>query len=110
MSELRLLKLLVLSLLTAALGLGLAGCDEDWLACEGEEGMLESDGGLDVTEDEHPSGWQQADCSTCHSSTATHTRNCTGLDEVDLQAIRSDVEEYGDESCGDCHGDNGVAR
>ena len=27
-----------------------------------------------------------------------------------LQAIRSDVEEYGDESCGDCHGDNGVAR
>jgi hypothetical protein len=110
MSVLHLPTYILRALLVAATLALLAGCDEAWLSCDEVAGMLESDGGLEVTEDEHPSGWAQEACSTCHSSTATHRRNCTGLDEVDLAAIRDAVEEDGDDSCGDCHGDNGTGR
>lgn len=110
MSVLRLTVAPLRLLLAAALLLCLAGCDQAWLDCEDTAGMLESEGGLEVSEHEHPTGWAQEDCSTCHASETTHRRNCTDLDEVDLEAIRADVREYGDASCGDCHGDNGTAR
>jgi hypothetical protein len=88
----------------------LVGCDEAWLSCEDVAGMLESDAGLEVTEAEHPTGWAQAECMTCHSGESTHQRNCTDMDEVDLLAIQEDVEVNGDDSCAACHGENGAGR
>ena len=97
-----------LALVFAALSLG--GCDPAWLSCEDVVGMLESEDGLEVVEDEHPTGWGQDRCLTCHSVEAMHQRNCTDLDEVDLAAIQDDVALRGDGSCASCHGANGVEQ
>lgn len=68
--------------------------------------MLESDGGLIVTEAEHPTGWAEASCASCHALTTLHRVGCTP--DVDLDAITAIVDEQGDEACSSCHGDNGV--
>lgn len=88
--------------------LALAGCDPAWMSCEEVEGMLDSEAGLEVVEDEHPTGWGQDRCLTCHSAEAMHQRNCTGLSEVDIGAIQDAVEQGGEDSCAACHGHNGV--
>ncbi len=80
-----------------------AGCEE--AACP-HGSMLESAGGLALTEAEHPTGWAQEDCSSCHAMSALHRQGCTP--DVDLVEISALVEEQGLDGCADCHGDNGV--
>lgn len=80
------------------------GCAAD--PC-GDSGMLASDQGLIVTEQEHPTGWGQAECAACHAFAALHRQGCT--QEVDLAAVRAIVDAEGTSSCAGCHGDNGVS-
>jgi len=70
--------------------------------------MLNSEAALVVTEDEHPTGWGQSDCSTCHSFVALHRRACTP--EADLAEVRDIVADDGVASCVDCHGNNGTSN
>jgi len=86
------------------------GCDELELSCDALSGMLDGSGGLTVTEEEHPTGWAQPRCFSCHSIEKIHVQNCTGVDEVDLASIRELVDESGTRSCAECHGDNGVGE
>ena len=88
------------SLLILALG---AGCEA--VPCP-RGSMLESDGGLIVTEAEHPTGWGEADCTLCHVPATLHDQGCTP--DVDLAEIDAMVEEEGVDACATCHGDNGV--
>lgn len=83
--------------------LWLLGCDDD--PCP-RSSMVESEGGLRVTEAEHPTGWGQADCAGCHALEQTHVTGCTP--EVDLEEVREQVARRGLRSCDGCHGDNGV--
>lgn len=94
--------------LLAGLLLAAAGCAEFELGCDDLTGMLDGPGGLTVTEVEHPTGWGQPRCFSCHSVEKIHVQNCTGLAEVDLAAIRDRVDEEGVRACAECHGDNGV--
>lgn len=84
--------------------LALLGCTE--APCEGGS-MLVSDGGLVVTEAEHPTGWGQSGCADCHAFDALHLHACTP--EVDLIEAQAKVEADGEASCAPCHGDNGEA-
>lgn len=68
--------------------------------------MLDGPGGLELTEEEHPSGWGQGECFACHAAAVTHRTGCTP--GVDLAAVREQVDEEGASSCAVCHGDNGV--
>lgn len=76
------------------------GCEED--PCP-RGSMLDSDGGLIVTEAEHPTGWGVETCSECHAEDVLHRRGCTA---VDLQDVRDDVDDG--VPCSYCHGNNGV--
>jgi hypothetical protein len=87
-----------------------AGCAELELGCDDLGDMLTGPGGMTVTEDEHPTGWGQERCFSCHSVERMHVQNCTEVEEVDLAAIRELVDAEGIDSCVQCHGDNGVAR
>jgi len=87
----------------------LVACDEPQIACEDLPDVIHSPAGLElVPADEHP-GWGEARCLSCHSSERMHVRNCTGIPEVDVAAIRILVDEQGEDSCAACHGDNGVS-
>jgi hypothetical protein len=100
-----------LTLLVAVASLALsAGCETPTLdlACDDLSGSLVDQGGLTVTEEEHPTGWGKSACLLCHSVERVHVKNCTGLDEVDIDEIRAIVDAEGTDSCVDCHGDNGV--
>lgn len=93
---------------TALLALLVGGCALVELECEDLSAMVDGEEGLVVVEAEHPTGWGEDRCMTCHSSERMHVMNCTGLPEVDIQAIRALVEEQGEACCADCHGANGV--
>jgi hypothetical protein len=81
-----------------------------WLACADERcplgSMTASVGGLVVTEEEHPTGWNQGSCFSCHALAELHRTGCT--EGIDLGAVRTLVEEDGEASCQACHGTNGV--
>jgi len=81
----------------------MAGCETD--PCP-RGSMLDSQGGLLVTLEEHPTGWGLEDCEECHAIFQLHRLGCT--EDVDLVGVREIVEEDGLDSCGVCHGDNGV--
>jgi hypothetical protein len=83
--------------------LAAAGCADE--PCP-EGSMLASEGGLVVTEAEHPLGWGSAECTDCHALPAIHLAGCTP--EVDLVEAREEVDLLGLDSCATCHGDNGV--
>lgn len=68
--------------------------------------MTESVGGLVVTEAEHPTGWGQAECASCHAFDALHLQSCTP--EADLVAVQELVDAEGVDACAACHGDNGL--
>jgi hypothetical protein len=68
--------------------------------------MLDSQGGLLVTEEEHPTGWGLEHCDECHAIFQLHRLGCT--EEVDLEEVHEVVEEEDLASCGICHGENGV--
>lgn len=69
--------------------------------------MVASEAGLTVTEAEHPTGWGNPDCAECHAFDALHRTSCHA--DVDLEAVRAEVEADGEASCAGCHGDNGAA-
>jgi hypothetical protein len=70
--------------------------------------MLDSVEGLELTQEEHPTGWGLDCCSECHATAVLHRIGCTP--DMDLDAIRGLVADDGLDSCADCHGDNGVER
>jgi hypothetical protein len=82
--------------------------------------LLVSPAGLVVLEEEHPTGFGRADCQSCHERRNSHNENRTGLAEcqdvpsgsdcIDLEQIEQIIREQGDQSCAQCHGDNGVHK
>lgn len=82
--------------------------------------LLNSPGGLIVLEEEHLTGWARSDCFACHNVLNMHTVNRTGLPDcrtlppppstgcVDLYEIQEIIDNVGQDSCMQCHGDNGV--
>lgn len=84
---------------------GLAACGGDPCA---DGSMLDSEQGLIVTVDEHPTGWGLESCFECHHKATLHRIGCT--EGVDMVALRELVEAEGLESCAACHGDNGVTE
>lgn len=95
---------MVARLLSVLAALALVGCGDP---CE-DGSMLDSPGGLVVIEAEHPDGWGRADCADCHSFAALHRDGCA--EEVDYEALRDEVDADGADSCGSCHGENGVEQ
>lgn len=80
----------------------LLGCGGE---CPGGD-MISSEGGLSVTESEHPTGWGNPDCTDCHALAALHRASCA--EGVDLEGVREIVAADGVAACAQCHGDNGV--
>jgi hypothetical protein len=74
--------------------------------CE-QGSMLDSELGLELTEQEHPEGWGHPECFGCHAAASLHKEGCTP--DVDYEALWELVELEGEDGCMDCHGDNGVA-
>jgi len=68
--------------------------------------MLDSDGGLLVTQAEHPTGWGQSDCTQCHAIPELHRQGCTP--GIDLEQVRAVVQTDRVDSCMGCHGENGT--
>jgi hypothetical protein len=85
------------------LALALAACAPP--ICE-QGSMLDSELGLELTEEEHPEGWEHPECFGCHSAASLHKEGCTP--GVDYEALWGLVDLEGDACCADCHGDNGV--
>jgi hypothetical protein len=89
----------------------LLGCGESGDAeSENYGNLLESPGGLIVVREEHPSGWTRPDCFACHEVRNMHTVNRTGIPDLDLNEVQAVIDELGQASCAQCHGDNGVQR
>ena len=106
----------------------LAGAALVFCACgnggdqDGEDygNLLDSPGGLVVLEVEHPTGFGRAECFTCHEFRNSHIVNRTGLANcsdvpddancIDLEEIRRIIKNGGEQSCMQCHGDNGVHK
>ena len=88
----------------SVIALAFAGCAPP--ICD-QGSMLDSELGLELTEDEHPEGWGHPDCFGCHAEAALHREGCTP--GVDYEALWEILELEGDLSCAECHGDNGVA-
>ncbi|MFN8643056.1 MAG: hypothetical protein U0802_15900 [Candidatus Binatia bacterium] len=105
---------LLATLLVAACGDNAEPQSEDY------GNLLNSPGGLVVLREEHPTGWARPDCFACHNVLNMHTVNRTGLPScrtlpqppttgcVDLDEIQLIIDNEGQDSCMQCHGDNGV--
>lgn len=90
----------------AAFAVSMSSC-ASLTPCEDLEVTLgQSEQGLIVTPAEHPDGWGRGDCSACHVLAVVHRREC--MPGVDYVALDEQVEAEGYDSCGECHGDNGV--
>jgi hypothetical protein len=87
-----------------ALVVGLSGCAEELTCASGS--MLDSPGGLELRQAEHPTGWGVDACEACHIPNSLHRLHCT--EDVDLQEVRDIVAAEGTTSCASCHGTNGV--
>jgi hypothetical protein len=110
-----------LSALAFAALLLIAGCGNNGSE-DGENygNLLDSPGGLLVLEVEHPAGFGRPDCFTCHEVRNSHNENRTGLANcedvpddsncIDLGEIRAIIKSGGEQSCMQCHGDNGVPQ
>lgn len=83
--------------------LALVACTDD--PCP-RGSMVDSAEGLIVTQEEHPTGWGDIECSACHVHARLHRIGCTP--DVDLLHVRAEVDDQGDNSCDACHGDNGT--
>jgi len=110
-------------LATFLLAVAVAGCgDFAEPSSENYGNLLNSPGGLLVLEEEHPTGWQRSECLACHNVINMHTVNRTGLPNcntlpdppptgcIDLAEIQEIIDNQGESSCTQCHGDNGVPQ
>ena len=88
-----------------------AGCGSDGPQ-DGENygNLLASPAGLVLVEEEHETGWTRPECFTCHEIRNMHTVNRTGVEDLDLAAIRDAVQAQGEAICSGCHGANGVEQ
>ena len=89
----------------ALLWVVLAGCGPEDDCPEGS--MLAGEDGLIVVQNEHPEGWGEPACFSCHAAAVVHRTGCTP--GVDLSAVREEVDAGGLSSCAACHGNNGVS-
>lgn len=69
--------------------------------------LLQSPEGLTLTEEEHEIGWGRSDCTSCHNLENIHLVNRTTL-PIDIDAVRQQALEDGEEGCAICHGTNGI--
>ncbi|MDO8526594.1 MAG: hypothetical protein Q7T03_02780 [Deltaproteobacteria bacterium] len=76
---------------------------------EGENfgNLLDTTGGLTLSQSEHEIGWGQADCLPCHNLENIHLVNRTGT-AIDIVAIHNQALSGGIASCASCHGNNGA--
>lgn len=89
-------------------GLFLAQCgDENLLLGEDHGNIVAGSLGAVITQDEHVTGWGEANCFACHNTVSMHQtdRSGTGLN---MAAIRQLTVDDGLESCVGCHGTNGL--
>ena len=85
------------------------------VSCVGEDNegqdfgnIFNSDEGLILTEEDHPSGFGREDCFVCHPLEVIHQVDRSGTGTVPLDEIQEFVLMEGLASCPICHGDNGV--
>ncbi len=64
--------------------------------------------GTQLTQQEHPDGWQKRECFTCHPVEEIHRVDRTGTGTLPLADIRKLVADRGLASCSLCHGTNGL--
>jgi len=69
--------------------------------------LLDSPGGLILTQEKHLIGWGNSQCTMCHDLENIHLVNRTGI-PIDIQQIHDEAIEGGIAVCADCHGTNGV--
>lgn len=76
---------------------------------EGENygNLLDTPGGLTLTQAEHTLGWGNADCTLCHNLENIHLVNRTGI-PLDIASIHDQAIVDGISGCAACHGNNGV--
>lgn len=73
---------------------------------QGEDYHVTTQEDLVLRADNHPHGWEKAECFTCHVSTNIHLEN--RLNHPSFNSARGLVEQYGLMSCRGCHGSNGA--
>ena len=96
--------LIIATLLVFAAGCGGSGPSQS----EDYGNLFNSPQGLILVQDEHPTGWGRPDCFSCHEVRNIHIVNRTGIADLDLAAVRKVVDQLGEASCPQCHGNNGV--
>lgn len=74
--------------------------------CADRRDLAASPAGLDLTAEEHPTGWGHADCFLCHQRWTVHVEDCIDGVAVDVDALEVETVE----GCVACHGANGVAE
>lgn len=84
--------------------LSLFGCGSDEDPCAGKRDLLSSPRGLELTQEEHPIGWEHTECFQCHQAWKVHTDDCLDGVAVDGAAIQAETTD----DCAACHGWNGV--
>jgi len=97
-------RLIIATLFVLAAGCGSSGPPQS----EDYGNLFNSPAGLTLVQDEHPTGWGRPDCFSCHEIRNTHIINRTGIADLDLTAVRKVVDQLGEASCPQCHGNNGV--
>ncbi|MBI4124578.1 MAG: hypothetical protein HY609_03330 [Deltaproteobacteria bacterium] len=85
----------------------LAACGENPVN-EGENfgNLLNTSGGLVLTQAEHPTGWGHSECTLCHNLENIHLVDRTGI--TDIVAVHNRAISEGISGCAACHGTNGV--
>lgn len=63
--------------------------------------------GFLLTQDNHPTGWTQTSCFSCHFPDNIHLVDNVTEFPVNVDEIQRIVREKGLQSCQVCHGDNG---
>lgn len=75
---------------------------------EGENfgNLLNTSGGLVLTQAEHPTGWGESECTLCHNLENIHLVDRTGV--TDITAVHNQAISEGITGCAACHGTNGA--
>lgn len=84
-----------------------AGCGSPLNQGEDYGNLLDSPGGLVLTEEEHLGGWGRAECTQCHNLENIHLEDRTGI-AIDIEAVHDQALDEGNAGCPACHGTNGV--
>ena len=99
--------LTTLTLIAIIFSAAACGADSATLSGENYGNLLDTVGGLTLTQKKHSYAWGESECSTCHNFNNIHLVDRTGTG-IDMAAIRDIVFSDGLSSCATCHGTNGV--